>query len=132
MRGATVRLPEGWEPDPTNTKDILVAAVTDVYPQTMGVVAFPETFTDLDTQVKQVRRQARGRIRYERMPDIYVAGARFYYLSGRDSITRRDWTISIGGNYGGLNYTVGFTLAGKSDAERAELVDSVLASWEWK
>ncbi len=133
LKQATVRAPEGWFLDPSNTPDILAAAATDDDGlQGFGVVAFPGPRVTTDVHVKALLDQNYAKIDYERLPDTYLAGSKVYYLVGRDKRLKDTWDIEIGGTYGDLNYTVGFSLQGKSRAEREALVDSVLASWEWK
>ncbi|MBA3781691.1 MAG: hypothetical protein H0X12_07545 [Nocardioides sp.] len=130
---ATLRIPEGWKPDPTNTADILVATSQDpVKYESFGVVSLPGGGQPVDAQAAQLIDFNKGRIRYKRMPDTYLGGSPAYLLTGPDQEVRGLWHVAIGGPYGERNYTLSFTLDYKSQAQRAAVVDSVLASWRWK
>ena len=133
LTGASVRMPEGWEPDPTNTQDILVASGRlGTLSEGMGVVALPGCCVPLDEQVKRVNELRKAGDRPERLPDLSLDGSPAFHLAGPLKAVPGVWEVTIGGDHVDHQYTLSFTLRNTSRAERDALVESVVASWEWQ
>ena len=132
MRDATVRLPEGWELDPTNTPEVLVA--THDGPRGVdgfGIVVLPLGDQRFGRQFRSLARTHPG-VRFERGPDTEVGGFPAMYASGRDTRDPGQWEVVLSMFDGEHGYTLSFSLHQRSRAAREALVDSVLASWEWQ
>lgn len=125
----SMRLPEGWK---VFQEDSTFWAVIDADRRRMsgGFTMFDGPSlgtTDLDKLARNAIRS--GAAELEREDDLVVAGVEGYVLTGEDS--GGDYVWQYGTVRGGNRVDIDFELALPED-EATALIESVLATWEWK
>ena len=128
LSNVSVHVPEGFQPDPPNLSYLRFAF------EEGGIQSIALGNTPAVNEALSLREQARISIRnnvYDQQPSILepveAGGVTMYHYAGQ--INDNEYVDEYGAIYDGSQVSVNFRLAAtSSDAERQELVDSVMAS----
>jgi hypothetical protein len=122
-------VPEGWRLDASFSTDFIDQFD---HPAQAGELM---SFGEFDGEVRPFEQAAKenfasfqGSGRKRRMPDTEVAGQTMWHFVSREPLGVKE---EYGTVYQGHNVTLGVELGGTPE-ERRQVVESVLASWEWQ
>ncbi|MGB0100752.1 MAG: hypothetical protein WBP61_10780 [Nocardioides sp.] len=125
--------PEGWKRKPPSTPLLTLSYDRETYSDlTLGDLPAVREDLTLDQIAQVARRNRRGSTTNLRILDpVQIAEVDWYHLRGKDG---PDATLDVyGTTFNGSQSTLTFSLKNEIPAaERQEIIDSVLASVEWK
>lgn len=132
LEGTRVNIPEGWKiSQPGKSSIIELGYDPDDLDNTISLFGFPKlSLMSIEEQVRRLVKGSGWDARPERLPDVMIDGTAVTHVSGPYKGGARAETFATLVGERQLELTFEFD-DNKSKAKRKEIIESVLASWEF-
>jgi hypothetical protein len=128
---ATINLPEGWKDD-GNGLPSTFSGTPEKGSAARHITIIDLTSTPPAYSVDKLARNALTELpgaKLSRLPDTVLDGSPAYHVTGTAPV--RGEYDEVGTDSHGRSVEIGFSLNGYTPAERTEIIESVIASFQW-